>query len=113
MKNYEQAWKALDTRERAIDSELRQPGISKEWRSVLESEKRKVKVCKKALIREAKGDGGRDYETSKIKDTSESHDKKSSTTEADQSQTRQIQHGKNHLRDIEIKKWADRQRQRN
>ena len=30
MKNYEEAWKALENRERFIDSELRKPGLSAE-----------------------------------------------------------------------------------
>lgn len=110
MKNYEEAWKALETRERAIDAELRQPGISSEWRNALEAEKRKVKVCKLALIRERKSDGDRDYEAAKPKDASKSNEKKSPSNELDQSQQRQARQGTDHLRELEIRKWAERQR---
>ena len=110
MKNYEEAWKALETREQAIDAELKQPGISKERRSVLEAEKRKVKVCKQALMREFKGDGDRDYEAARPRDASADNDKKSPSNELDQSQARQARQGRDHLRELEIRKWAERQR---
>ena len=110
MKNYEEAWKALETREQAIDTELKQPGISKEYRSFLEAEQRKVKVCKKALAHEFKSDGGRDYEAAKPKDASEDNDKKPPSNELNQSQARQARQGRDHLRELEIRKWAERQR---
>lgn len=110
MKNYEEAWKALETRELAIDEELKHPGISMEWRSVLEAEKQKVKVCKRALVREFKGDGGRDYEAAKPREASEDNDKKVTSDELDQSQARQARQGRDHLRELEIRKWAERQR---
>lgn len=110
MKNYEESWKALETRERAIDAELRQPGISSEWRNVLEGERTKVKVLKQKLIKDFKSDGGREYEAGKPEETSAARAGESSSADQDQSQVRQISQGKDHLRELEIRKWTERQR---
>lgn len=108
MKDYEKAWNALETREKAIDAELRQPGISREWRSVLEAEKRKVRILKQRLRHEFKSDGGREYEAAKPKETSES--KEPAPNNQDQAQTQQDKQGRDHLRDLEVQKWTQRQR---
>ena len=110
MKNYEEAWKALETRERAIDTELKQPGTSSEWRNVLEIEKKKVRILKHKLIHEFKSDGDREYEAAKPRQMSEISERQSSSNELDQSQTRQTNQGKDHLHELEIQKWAERQR---
>lgn len=109
MKNYEQAWKALENRERFIESELKQPGLSVEKRSLLEAEKRKVGVCKQALIREFKGDGDREYEVAKQPKEAEANETRPETNELEQTQTRQARLEREHLRDLEIRKWAERQ----
>lgn len=110
MKNYEEAWKALENRERFIDSELMKPGLSAEKRSLLEAEKRKVGVCKQALIREFKGDGDREYEIAKQPKEAEDNEKKPASNELEQTQKRQARLEKEHLRDLEIRKWAEHQR---
>jgi hypothetical protein len=111
MKDYETAWKILDNREKTIDEELRQPGLSTERRRSLEAEKQKVKTCKTKLIQEFKSDGDREKEAGKqpVK-TSEETEKKTDSNNLEQVQKRQWEQEREHVRDLEIQKWAEHQR---
>lgn len=113
--NIETAWKALQTRERAIDAELRKPGISSTWREQLEIEKKKVEIAKRQLIRKGTDGGGQRDRTEENRlapnnKSSEADEKKVDSNDLRQSQIRQARQGRDHLRELEIQKWADRQR---
>ena len=47
---------------------------------------------------------------SQYKNETEDNEKKSPSNELDQSQARQARQGRDHLRELEIRKWAERQR---
>lgn len=112
MKNYEAAWKALDDQERAIDARMRQPNLSRDELASLEIKKRKIRICKQALIREFKSDGGRDYEAAKPRESQAENEARPATDDRGQTQARQADLGKDHLRELEIMEWAQRQRSR-
>ena len=118
MRNYEEAWRALEIREKAIDDEHKQPNISREWRKTLELEKTKVKILKKQLMKHKNSDGGRDKTDDKRipnpQDRSEANEQthESSNQEQAQAQARQTRQGRDPLRELEIHKWAERQHQR-
>ena len=113
--NIETAWRALQTRERAIDAELRKPGVSQEWRERLEIEKKKVEIEKRQLIRKGTDGGGQRDRTEENRlvpnsKSSELDEKKVDSNDLRQSQIRQARQGRDHLRELEIQKWAERQR---
>ena len=115
MKDYEAAWNALETQEKAINEELQQPGISPEKRSMLEAEKRKVEICKKELIHEFKDEGGQRDITEENKYTnaqkpSETNERNTESNDLEQLQKRQIEQAKEHQRDLIIRKYQERQR---
>ena len=115
MMDYEAAWKTLENRERAINEELRQPGISAERRNFLEAEKRKVDICKRKLIEARKSDGGRDRTEDRgvaniQKDSSEANENKQDENNLEQVQQRQIKQAREHQRDLINQKHMERQR---
>lgn len=114
MKNYEATWKALDDQERAIDAKMRQPNLSRDELASLEIKKRKIGICKQALIREFKGEGGggQNYVAAKPKESQAENEVRLATDDHGQAQARQANLGRDHLRELEIMKWVQRQRGR-
>ena len=116
MRNYEEAWRALEIQEKAIDDKLKQPNITRECRENLELEKTKVKILKKQLMKHKNSDGGRDKTDDKripnSQEMSNANEQahESNNQEQAQAQARQIRQGRDHLRELEIQKWAERQR---
>ena len=80
MRDYEAACRALDNKERAIDEELRKPGLTPEQRESLEAKKREVRILRRKLYEEKNGDGGREYETGKQPVKEAADDKTASET---------------------------------